>query len=64
MVAVNRKGYFVKQRIFNKITNTSRDWWLVKPSNDNGAIIQVGKCLVKVNPEFIGKRFRIKIEVI
>ena len=62
MVAINRKGYLVRQRLMNKITDYSRDWWIVKPYGDKQAHIQIGKAIVKVDPSLIGKQFRIKIE--
>ena len=64
------KGYLIRRpmgsRYRGKITEpVYRDWWFVKyRSQSNSGVIQLGKKTIFLPKELIGKKIRIKIEVV
>jgi len=67
MVRVNENNYLEKKALYTnsrKYSYKSKyyDWWFVKYSKGNFGLIRLGN--VSMPKRFIGKKIRVKIEVI
>lgn len=67
MVIINSQGYISRRSKSCKPSGAKRifiNWFLVKQHNKNSGIFTIGKCNVMTPSGLIGKRIRIKLEVI
>lgn len=62
-IRINNDGYLERKPLYRCENPLYKDWWLIKAKGQAGVLYVSGKTIY-LPKEYIGKRIRIKLEII